>query len=173
MRIRIFFLVSVFLLLPFSEANAEELFGRVVSVSDGDTIGVLTANREQVRIRISGIDAPEKSQPFGQVSKQRTSDLCFGADVKVTWHKKDRYGRTIGKVEVRGSDIGLTLVRDGLAWHYKQYESEQTPIDRIAYSTAERQARSSARGLWRDAAPIPPWEFRKEKRSGRKTAPSQ
>lgn len=138
--------------------------GRVVGVSDGDTVTVLVGGRDQVRVRLSGIDAPEKKQPFGQSAKEKMSDLVYGRDVAVEWEKKDRYGRTVGAVLVSGQDAGLELLRAGLAWHYKKYQSEQTMDDRNRYSTAEDAARRKRLGLWSDPAPSPPWEWRKHRR---------
>ncbi len=139
---------------------AAELQGRVVGVLDGDTVDVLTADKTQVRIRLSGIDAPEKRQAFGKVSKKVLSDLAFGQPVTVEWSKTDRYGRTVGKVLVRGQDVNLQMVQEGLAWHYKAYAMEQSSADRERYAAAENKARVGHLGLWREAQPIPPWEFR-------------
>lgn len=132
----------------------------MVSVADGDTVTVLVDGHDQYKIRVSGIDAPEKKQPFGQKAKERMSELVFDKDVAVEWHKKDRYGRTIGVVMVNGHDAGLELLRAGLAWHYKQYQREQLPEDRERYSTAEEAARAARVGLWVEANPVPPWEWR-------------
>lgn len=137
--------------------------GRVVGVADGDTITVLVNESDQYRVRLSGIDAPEKSQPFGQKSKASMSDLVYGKDVVVEWAKKDRYGRTIGVVLVNGQEAGLSMLRDGLAWHYKKYQHEQSPADRERYRLAEDAARAERVGLWSDEAPIPPWEWRHKK----------
>jgi endonuclease YncB( thermonuclease family) len=144
-----------------------ELVGRVIGVADGDTITVLGINRVQHRIRLAGIDAPEKSQVYGNVSKQHLSALAFGQNVTVDYHKTDRYGRTVGTVLVNGRDVNLEQIRAGLAWHYKQYQGEQTPKDRAPYAQAELSARKNRSGLWRDLNPVPPWEFR---RSGSKSS---
>lgn len=138
----------------------ETLQGKVIGISDGDTIAVLDNSRTQHKIRLAGIDAPEKSQPFGDRSKQRLSDLVFGKTVTVDWDKIDKYGRTIGKVIVNGQDANLSQVQAGLAWHYKQYEKEQSASDRNSYAKAEVNARTRQIGLWHDTAPIPPWNFR-------------
>lgn len=135
------------------------MLGKVVGVADGDTISVLI-NRHPVKVRIMGIDAPEKKQPFGQRSKQAMSDCSFGKDVDVDWTKTDRYGRSIGKVRSAGVDCGLRQIELGLAWHYKAYAREQNPVDRQTYSAAEERAKSERAGLWVDANPIPPWEYR-------------
>lgn len=140
--------------------GAETLQGTVVDVSDGDTITILDADRVAHKIRLAGIDAPEKSQPFGNRSKQHLSDLVFAKRVKVDWGQTDRYGRTIGKVLVSGLDANLEQLRAGMAWHYKDYEKEQSTLDRNTYVRAEAEARVRKTGLWRDASPIPPWDFR-------------
>lgn len=101
-------------------AHADVLEGNVVGISDGDTLTVLV-DRHQVKVRVAGIDAPEKKQPYGQRSKEHLSDCSFGKSVTVEWSKTDRYGRTIGKVTSNGVDCGLRQVQDGLAWFYKAY----------------------------------------------------
>ena len=145
-------------------ANAETLAGKVVGVADGDTITVLDAAHEQHKIRLAGIDAPEKAQPFGQRAKAQMSDMVFGKPVAVEWSKRDRYQRIIGKVLVADRDAGLALVSAGLAWHYKQYQKEQTIDDQVRYAAAEDAARARHAGLWADPNPVPPWEWRAAKR---------
>lgn len=141
-------------------AAADTLEGKIVGVSDGDTVTLLTSERRQVKIRIEGIDAPEKSQAFGQAAKKAMSDCAFGKQADVEWKKLDLYGRTIGKLTVDGIDCGLRQIELGFAWHYKAYEREQTLADRKAYAEAEGTARAARKGLWIDAQPTPPWEFR-------------
>lgn len=116
--------------------------GKVVSVADGDTITVLDADKTQHKIRLNGIDAPEKAQPFGQLSKQSLSDLVFGKTVQIDANKVDRYGREVGKVLVDGVDTNLEQVRRGLAWHYKAYQREQQPEDRLTYAGSRERRRS-------------------------------
>lgn len=110
--------------------------------------------------------APEKKQAFGQRSKESLSDLVFDKQVIVETDKADRYGRAVGKILVGETDANLEQVTRGFAWHYKAYEREQTVNDRKLYDFAESEARAARRGLWRDVAPIPPWDFRKAKRGG-------
>lgn len=143
---------------------AYELAAKVVGVLDGDTIDVLTPAKERVRIRLAGIDAPEKSQPFGNVAKQKLSDLVFGREVIVVWNKKDRYSRVVGKVLVNGADADLQMVASGLAWHYKKYAKEQSTSDQFEYSVAEITAREQRLGLWNDRDPIAPWDYRGQQR---------
>ncbi len=155
------FLLAAFLALPGPSVLAEQLAGRVVGVVDGDTLDVLTMEKVLHRIRVDGIDAPERRQAFGNVSKNSLSDLAFEKDVLVQVDKRDRYGRMVGKVTHQGLDLGLMQVRRGLAWHYKKYALEQTPADRAAYDRAERLARVDGKGIWSEAAPIAPWDFRR------------
>ena len=145
-------------------AQADTLSGRVVGVHDGDTITVLDANRTQHKIRLAGIDAPELKQAFGSRSKQNISKWVYNRQVIVDWNKRDRYGRTVGIVLVDGHDVNLEQIRAGLAWWYRQYAKEQTPDDRQLYERAENEARAAKRGLWADANPVPPWEWRETKR---------
>ncbi len=144
-------------------AYAETITGRVVGVADGDTITVLDANKVQHKIRLAGIDAPEKKQAFGNRSKESLSELAFNKTVNVETGKRDRYGRQIGKVLVDGRDVNLVQVERGMAWFYRLYQREQSPNDRRLYEAAEDAAKAGKRGLWRDAAPVPPWEFRRNK----------
>lgn len=155
-------------LLCLSAVYAETITGRTVGVSDGDTITILDFTNTQHKIRLAGIDAPEKSQPFGQRSKQSLSDLVFGRTVSVETDKVDRYGRKVGKVRTpEGADANLEQVRRGLAWHYKDYQQEQSEADRATYAAAEGVARGQRRGLWGDAQPVAPWDFRKAQRDRR------
>jgi endonuclease YncB( thermonuclease family) len=133
-----------------------------VGVADGDTIAVLDANYQQHKIRLNGIDAPEKGQAFGNVSKQNLSRLVFGKDVTVEWHKRDRYGRLVGKVLVEGADANLDQVRQGLAWVYVTYLREVALEDREAYLAAER--RRSKRSGYGAISPVPPWKWRRRGR---------
>jgi len=156
----------VLLLAVSISAAAAEVRGRVVGVADGDTITVLVDGHDSVKVRLAGIDAPEKAQPFGAVSKRHLSDMVFGRPVTVEWTKKDKYGRVIGRVLADGEDVCLDQVRSGLAWHYKHYATEQAAGQRAAYAAAEEQARQEKAGLWSQPNPVPPWEFRHPERSG-------
>ena len=153
------------LVLVVPSAFAAQLQGRVVGVSDGDTVTVLTDEQRQFKIRLSGIDAPEKKQPFGSFSKQTLSQRVYGKPVMVEWSKTDRYGRIVGKIEVGGRDVNLEQVREGSAWVYTEYLKELPLADRERYVEAERQAKVERRGLWRDRDPEPPWQWRRERRS--------
>lgn len=144
--------------------KADTFTGQVVGVADGDTLTVLSSAKVQQRIRLAGIDAPEGAQPFGQRSKQQLSDLVYGKTVEVIPLKKDQYGRIVGKILINGIDVNLELVLTGLAWHYKEYQREQSLEDRRLYAQAEQVARKRNLGLWGAADPIPPWEFRRRQR---------
>lgn len=145
-------LAGVFLLFS-SHLNAD-LTGRVVSIADGDTLTILDASNQQTKIRLNQIDAPEKKQDFGQRSKQSLSDLVYGKPVRVEIATMDRYGRTVGKVWIGGTDANLEQVKRGMAWVYRQYAQDP------AYFAAEAQARQKRIGLWDQPNPIPPWEYR-------------
>ena len=137
----------------------------MVGVADGDTVTVLDASRQQHKIRLMGIDAPEKKMPYGNRSKQSLSDLVFDRHVQVEYSKKDKYGRTVGKIIVDGMDANLAQIKAGMAWHYKQYQREQTVADRDLYAQAEVDARASKAGLWKDADPVPPWDWRRAQKT--------
>jgi endonuclease YncB( thermonuclease family) len=172
-RFRIaFFLFAIFLVCSSCRASAPQagvITGRVVAVHDGDTITVLDSSNVQHKIRFLGIDAPEKSQAFGEASKQSLSALLFGKTVSVIPTKIDRYQRQVGKVLIGDRDAGLEQIRAGMAWYYRDYERDLSPEDRRLYSEAEANARSSHQGLWSDGAPTPPWEFRRNERTNAST----
>ena len=143
-------------------ADAAVLSGKVVGIADGDTITVLTPDKVQVKIRLVGIDAPEKGQPFGQKSKDHLASLVFAKVVTVEYSKTDRYGRTLGRVLVSGLDANLEQIRSGFAWHYKEYAREQAPLLREQYSAAEASAMRARLGLWADSNPQKPGEHRRK-----------
>lgn len=151
---------AVIFLVACWTASAGTIHGKVVGVSDGDTVTVLDAENSQFKIRLSGIDAPEKKQAFGQASKAALSDDIYDKVVEVSYTKRDRYGRIVGKIFVDGEDVNIRQINRGLAWHYKKYQNEQPHQDREAYSQAEATARAGKRGLWADHDPTPPWYFR-------------
>jgi len=168
-------LLAPLILLASLASHAETLTGMVVGVADGDTITVLDTNREQHKIRLAGIDAPEKAQPFGQRSKQSMSTLVFGKEVDVQWNKHDRYQRILGKVMVadpncrtnrcpKTLDAGLAQLTVGLAWWYRKYAKGQSLEAAGRYEFAEQEARAKRAGLWTDADPVPPWDWRKGER---------
>ena len=145
-------------------ASADVFEGRVVGVADGDTITLLDGNRQQQRIRLAGIDAPEKAQPYGQRSKQHLADLAFGKDAKADCYKVDRYDRDVCTVYANGQDVGLAQLDAGLAWWFRKYAHEQPPKERINYEAAEDRAAADRVGLWQDANPVPPWRWRRKHR---------
>lgn len=142
------------LILSLALLTAADLEGKVVAITDGDTLTVLV-DKDQVKVRLDGIDAPERRQAFGTQAREKLAELTFGKSVTVEGNKKDRYGRTIGRVLVGGQDASLAMLEAGLAWHYKAYSKDAT------LSRAEADARNALKGLWADPEPIAPWEFRK------------
>lgn len=151
-------------------SGPQTLPGRVVAIADGDTITILDSANTQHRIRLEGIDAPESHQAFGEQSRLSLSEMVFGKDVSVTYQKIDQYGRLVGKILLDGKDINLEQVKAGMAWHYKEYQREQTPEDRDAYAKAEDDARSARRGLWQDPNPVEPSAFRRAEKRERQEA---
>jgi micrococcal nuclease len=134
--------------------------GPVVSVLDGDTIEVLY-NKRSERIRLSGIDCPEKGQAFGKRAKQAASALVFGKQVMLQIHGTDKYGRTLADVLLMdGRNINRELVKAGWCWWYQKYAPKDTELERL-----EKAARNAKLGLWADPSPIPPWVYRKVRRS--------
>ena len=158
------YLLVILSLLYTSVTFADILDGRVIGVADGDTITLLDSTNTQYKVRLSGIDAPEKKQQFGQVAKQSLSDLVYDKTVQVDWSKHDRYGRTVGKVLLNKQDVNLEQVKRGLAWHYKKYQKEQPFEDRLTYIQAQEAAIQGKLGLWVEPEPIAPWDWRKANR---------
>ena len=163
-------LLPVVLLLIASATQASTLMGRVVGIADGDSITVLDKNLEQHKIRLQGIDAPERAQPFGNRSRENLSRLVFDKEVRVEWDKRDRYGRIVGKVWAQPDscptcamtlDVGHAQITVGLAWWYRKYAGEQLPEDRGAYEFSEQEARAKGVGLWSHLDSVPPWEWRR------------
>jgi endonuclease YncB( thermonuclease family) len=159
----LYFAILVILFFTQQSAYSEIIKGKVVGVSDGDTVTVLDSAKVQYKIRLTGIDAPEKAQAYGQVSKKSLSDLVFNKDVEISWEKRDRYQRILGKVLLDKQDICLEQVKRGMAWHYKQYQRDQSLEDRTVYDLAEKKAREAKLGLWADDAPVEPSQFRHKK----------
>ena len=139
---------------------AEELVGKVIKVSDGDTITILDSINQKHKVRLIGIDAPETEQLYGDISTQSLAKLVYDKEVLVTWDKKDKYYRILGKVIVDGRDANYEQLKKGLAWFYKQYDKDLSDDDKQRYSEAEEWARNYTEGLWADSKSIPPWEFR-------------
>lgn len=131
----------------------------VVAITDGDTIKVRCPDQPQQTIRLASIDAPERRQPWGERSRQHLAALCFRQQAKLTPHTTDRYGRTVGAVECQGRDASSAQVQAGMAWVYRKYAPKGS-----ALYTYEDAARAAHEGLWIDLAPLPPWEWRRERR---------
>jgi endonuclease YncB( thermonuclease family) len=151
-------------LVTCTSAAADELAGRVVRIIDGDTLVLLVeegAEKRQEKIRLAGIDCPERGQDFGERARQALAGYAFDREVVIDWGKRDRWDRVIGKVLVDGTDANLALVRDGLCWWYRKYAHEQSAVDQALYESAEDRARAERRGLWVDPNPVPPWEWRR------------
>jgi endonuclease YncB( thermonuclease family) len=145
-------LLSVLFLLACS-AHAETFEGKVIRVVDGDSL-IVELTQERIRVRLKEIDAPELKQPFGKHSQQSLTALCANKVARVMWTEKDRNGRTLGRVWCAGIDANAEQVRRGMAWVFDRYVK-----DRSLYPLQEN-ARAGGRGLWADAEPVPPWQWR-------------
>ena len=169
-------IITLCLLLTPVPTWAITLEGKVIKVADGDTITIRDEQGSKHRIRLAGIDAPEKDQHFGLESTQSLAELTSGKTVVIEYEKRDRYKRIVGKVLVdppgevfcmaldcvKKIDAGLEQIRRGLAWHYKKYQGEQSVEDRGTYGEAEVGARGNLLGLWKDKKPVAPWEWRRK-----------
>ena len=151
-------LLVLLCLIFAAHCSAAELSGRVIGIADGDTFTLLTADKQQIKIRLAEIDAPENGQPYGNKSKQALSGLIFGKDVRVVVQTKDRYGRTVGRPYVGDLDICAEMVRMGDAWAYREYLIDKSLL------TLESDAKATERGLWglSEAKNMPPWQWRRE-----------
>ena len=149
--------------------HAEQFTGKVVGISDGDTLSVLREGKA-VKVRLHGVDTPEKAQAFGTQARKFTGDLVFQQTVTVVIQDTDRYGRLVGEVLLPdGRSLNQELVKAGMAWWYRQYAPNDTTLAQL-----EAEARTAKRGLWADAHPIPPWEWRKGQRAPHgRSAPAQ
>jgi endonuclease YncB( thermonuclease family) len=142
---------------------AHAFTAEVISVADGDTITVLDHDKQKIKIRLYGIDCPERKQPFGNRARQATRDAVHGKVVYVTPVEKDRYGRTVAIVAAPGREmLNSWLVKEGLAWVYPQFCKQADICDRLR--ELEQEAREGKVGLWRDGNAVPPWEWRRERR---------
>jgi endonuclease YncB( thermonuclease family) len=150
-----------------SQAAAAEqsgvIQGKVVDLGWGDALTVLDAQGKQHRVRLLGIDAPEKEQAFGPAARQKLSALVFGKAVSVKYPKMDRSGRPLGKVLLGALDVNLEMLKAGLAWYYAN-DRDLPEKDRPLYANAEREAQTAKRGLWQEESPTPPWEFRQARK---------
>lgn len=136
-----------------------QISGKVVSITDGDTLIVRESPTKSVTVRLIHIDAPERGQAFGTRARQTLSEMAYGKEAEVAGISKDRYGRTLGELFVDGKSINLELVRQGMAWAYVDYSPPEE------YAKAEAAAKQAGRGLWADREPVPPWVYRKGRRT--------
>jgi endonuclease YncB( thermonuclease family) len=150
-----------YLYLPW--VQAETFAGKVVGIVDGDTLTLVTTSKQQYKIRLAEIDAPEKHQPFGTRSKQSLSDLCFGKQAEVTPRVIDRYKRTVAHIKCAGVDANTEQVNRGMAWVYRRYARNHNLY------IQEHNARVAKRGLWSDPHPIAPWEWRNHRKQNVRT----
>lgn len=163
-----FFLRRFLLLIPLIVLLAcrtgpsqvpDEGWGRVVKVIDGDTIDLLPDSKKTFRIRLSGVDAPERGMPYGKAAKDYLGRLCANQRVRYVKQDVDRYGRMVAKCYLQdGRHVESEMLRAGLAWHYTRYSSDKK------LQALEDEARANRRGLWQDPNPIAPWDYRKMKR---------
>jgi endonuclease YncB( thermonuclease family) len=149
--------VAVIAMLLFAvPVLADTQAGRVVGISDGDTLTLLDESKVQHKIRLAAIDAPEKAQAFGNRSKQALSDLCYDKVASIKVVDTDRYGRTVGELSCAGTNANEAMVRSGMAWVYRKYAKGYPGLYKL-----EDEAKAAKRGLWTDSNPVPPWEWRK------------
>lgn len=157
------FILYTFFLLSCSSnktriENNSSLFGKVIKIVDGDTFDMLIENKTTMRIRMNGIDCPERRQDYYQVCKDALGEYIFGKEIFIITQGTDRYKRTIARVYIGKEYINLKMIANGYAWHYKKYSSD------IMMAQAESAARSRKAGLWAMLNPMAPWDFRRQKK---------
>ena len=150
-------LVSFLFLFSFP-VSSQTYHAKVIKIVDGDTYDVIDSVNKVSRIRMNGIDAPEKGQAFGQKAKEELGRWCFSKNIFVKVYGKDRNGRLIADGYIDGRSLSLVMIQQGFAWHFLKYSSDTTLAD------AEKKARAARIGLWADVKPIAPWEYRALKR---------
>lgn len=150
-------LIIALLLMLCISSFAQRFQVKVVGVSDGDTFTAINKDNLQLKIRVFGIDAPEKKQAFGNKSKEALSNLIFGKNIVIDVQSQDKYGRFIAYAFTpSGEDVSLLMLSQGMAWHYTEYDLSGE------YADAEQSARKMRIGLWSDSNAVAPWEFRKK-----------
>lgn len=153
----------MFLLLTLScPLQAQVLVGKVIKIIDGDTITILDSSNKQHKIRLYGIDTPEKKQAYGKAAKKHTSRLSYRKKAVVTIYDTDRFKRPVGVVKVGSVNVNESLIRAGYAWQYRKYCKAKFCKSWLQF---EERAKASNLGLWRNNDPVPPWEWRKGKRN--------
>jgi|TARA_B100001093_G_scaffold158003_1_gene150510 micrococcal nuclease len=151
------FLIILIALFCLS-AQAEIIRGKVIKIADGDTLTLLTDSNKKIKIRLAGIDTPERKQSFGNTAKNVLAKLVFQKEIQIEVLTKDRYGRTVGIVFLDNQNVNYELVRKGMAWAYKRYTDNE-----LLYKL-EDEAKKRRIGLWADENPIAPWDWRRGKR---------
>jgi endonuclease YncB( thermonuclease family) len=141
--------------------TAQAVDARLIKVDDGDSFVARQAGGARIRVRLAGIDAPERSQPWANRAREKLRDALDGRNLKIHSAKTDRYGRQVALVQVDGEDVSLAMLEAGLAWHFARYDGDLPPALRSRYAAAAAQAREARIGLWRDDDPEPPWQFRR------------
>ena len=145
-----------FLFLPL--LSFSQIKGKVIKITDGDTFVLLTDSKEQIKIRLHGIDAPEKKQDYGTVSKNYLSNLVFKKDIIIEYKNRDRYGRRIGIAFMEGVNVNEKMLSEGMAWHFKKYDTNSQ------WSVLESKAKEEKKGPWSQPNPVAPWEWRVRKK---------
>ena len=151
-------------LIFFSSQIFADIEGVISRVIDGDTVVIKSDQGINYKVRLIGIDAPEIKQGYGEEATKYLSNLILGKSLVIIGSNKDRYKRLLGKLVLDNLDINLLLIEKGMAWHYKRYQSSQEKKDQFLYSNAEKYAKVNKLGLWSKSRPIPPWEWRKNKK---------
>ena len=167
MKLRHIIRVLVLLALPLSfstRGSAASFQGKVATVLDGERITVTSLN-QSLKIKLLGVAAPAKNQPYAELAAQHLSQLVSDKYVVVRYTGLGQDGYVMGRVTLNNVDIGAQMIRDGVAWYNKSEGTDLSEQDRQQYATCEQAARSEARGLWQDPAPIAPWEYRKQQLS--------
>jgi endonuclease YncB( thermonuclease family) len=171
MKSIIFFTNAFVIIIILSICSVRADFtAKVLRVVDGDTVHVVNKAGKKFKVRLTGIDAPEKNQPYGLASTYKLTEMLINKWVLLkskpnngNIYSIDRYNRVLAKIIYDGKDINLFQVSSGYAWHFKRYQKQQSPLDRELYSEAELNAQKNKLGLWGEKNPVAPWKWRKIK----------
>lgn len=144
---------------------AKSYLAHAVFIADGDTVIVQEADGTEHKVRLVGIDAPEKEQHYGLAAKQHLQRVLGNKVLRVETQQNDVYGRELGTLWLNEDDVNLAQIQAGFAWHYRRFAAQQALARRLSYAAAETAARQAKLGLWQETNPTPPWDFRQQQRT--------
>lgn len=153
-------IITALLVLSIYNVHAQTMLtGKIIGVKDGDTVEVLDNQNKTTILRLAEVDCPEKKQPYGYAAKQFTSNAIYRKTITYLIVDKDRYGRSVAKIYYKNKYLSAELIKNGMGWHYKKYSLSRE------LAKLEQKARAQKIGLWADANPVYPSDWRKATRA--------